>query len=242
MEQEFTQQAETEQQQEQQPQEAENSGMQELQEQGEQQAQQPQQQEDEATLNWRKLRQEKEEREREAQEYKRQLEEMRQQQQGQQQTQQQQASPDPNDIPTWGEVQKYMEQYQKQVSNVTAETKLKQQYPDFDQVVNQNTIAKLRDQYPELAQGIANTNDMYAQGKSAYTLVKKLGLSPEQQQYESSKQQVQQNASTPRPAQGGSGQNADTPLSHAHAFSNGLDEQTKKQLYKEMKEAQKRRS
>lgn len=222
-------------------QEHENTGMQELQQeqdnQQEQYADEPQQ-ENSKEYNFRRLEQEKKEKERQLEEYKRRLQEYEQQKQTQKTTQQEQNELSPDDIPTWKDVQQYIAQHQKQISNQAAETKLKQQYPDFDQVVRQDTLAQLRDQHPELAQGIANTGDMYAQGKSAYTLIKKLGLVEDRQQ-EQQKQKVQQNAQSPRPAQSSS--HGDSPLSHANAFAEGLTEEVRNQLWREMQEAKKHR-
>lgn len=215
-----------------------NEGMQDLQQEQQHEEAQQESAENSKEYNFRRLEQEKREKERQLQEYKRQLEEMQQQQKKQQSQQQEQEELSPDDIPTWQQVKQYLDRYQKQVSNATAETKLKQQYSDFDQVVRQDTIAKLREQYPELAQGIANTGDMYAQGKSAYTLIKKLGL-VEDQQYDQQKQKVQQNAQSPRPAQSSS--HGDSPLTQANAFAEGLTEDVRRQLYKEMQEAKKRR-
>lgn len=54
--------------------------------------------------------------------------------------------------------------------------RLKSQYPDFDDVVNADTLALLEEQKPELANTIAELKDPYKIGVSSYEYIKALNL------------------------------------------------------------------
>ena len=68
-------------------------------------------------------------------------------------------------------------------------------------------------------------------------MVKKLGISEQVMVDNQGKATAQRNAAKPRPTASISPQQGETPLSRANAFANGLTEEMKKQLYKEMLEA-----
>jgi len=117
-----------------------------------------------------------------------------------------------------------------------AETRLKSQYQDFDKVVNAGNIEALRLAYPEIAQTINSTDDLYTKAVSAYTLIKKLGIHKEDT-FAADRAKAQTNAAKPRPLTSVKPQEGEGPLSKANAFAQGLTEDLKKQLYKEMMEA-----
>lgn len=135
-------------------------------------------------------------------------------------------------------VQARLENQQKQAYNMTAETKLRSKYPDFDSVVSPENVKMLRDAYPEIAATLASSPDLYAQGLSAYTMIKKLGII--QPSYDRDKEIAIKNSMKPKPLTSVEPQNAESPLSHANAFANGLTEDLKKQLLREMNEAAKK--
>jgi hypothetical protein len=96
----------------------------------------------------------------------------------------------------------------------------------------------LRAAYPEVAATINSSSDLYNQASSAYTLIKKLGIhNPDA--YKAEKAIVQENAAKPRPTASLSPQTGDSPLSNANAFANGLTDDVKKQLYREMLDSMK---
>ncbi len=129
----------------------------------------------------------------------------------------------------------------EQQSNVTAaEVRLKTLYPDFDKVVSRDNIEQLRASYPELAETLnASSTDIYSKAVSAYTLIKKLGISPNEDAYQQDKERALKNAVKPRPLTSISPQQGDSPLSKANAFANGLTDELKAQLRKEMYAAMK---
>jgi hypothetical protein len=129
-----------------------------------------------------------------------------------------------------------LKQYQQQSVSSLVSTRLKMEYPDIEKVVTKENIEVLAAQYPELASTLSSSTDLYNQGVSAYTLIKKLGIMPEDN-FQNDRIRTQLNANKPRPLTSISPQQGDSPLSHANAFANGLTDELKSQLYKEMIEA-----
>lgn len=130
--------------------------------------------------------------------------------------------------------------YEQVSDQLRTETRLKSQYADFDKVVNQENIEVLREKYPELADSIANSSNLYNKAVSAYTLIKRLGIAVEDN-YSQDRELAQKNSSKPRPLSSVAPQQGDSPLSRANAFANGLTDELKAQLRKEMEEARKYR-
>ena len=54
--------------------------------------------------------------------------------------------------------------------------RLQRQYPDFSQVVNNETLLLLEEQDPELAKSIADTNDPYKIAIQSYKYIKAMGI------------------------------------------------------------------
>lgn len=128
--------------------------------------------------------------------------------------------------------------YESRSNELAIESRIKSSYADFDQVVNSGTVEALREQYPELAQTINSSSDLYNKAITAYTLIKKLGLVPDQD-VQQEQAIAQKNLLKPRSLSSVSPQQGDSPLSRANAFANGLTEDLKKQLHREMMEARK---
>ena len=129
-----------------------------------------------------------------------------------------------------------MNSYQQQSSTVWAQNRLKGEFQDFDSVVTRENIKLLEQTEPELASTLVATQDPYAAGKSAYKLLKSMGIYKEDA-YVGEKKRAEDNSSKPRPTQSISPQQGNSPLSHANAFANGLTPELKKQLYSEMMNA-----
>jgi phage shock protein A len=137
-------------------------------------------------------------------------------------------------------LEEQLKQYQQQTTEMSAETRLRTQYPDFDAVVSKDNIDQLRQNYPEIANTLNTSNDLYSKAVTAYTLIKKLGIQSEDP-YKSDRELAQKNAAKPRPLTSIAPQQGDSPLSHANAFANGLTDDLRKQLHKEMVDAMKSR-
>jgi hypothetical protein len=125
----------------------------------------------------------------------------------------------------------------RQLEAQVIETRLRSQYPDFDKVVNADNIAVLQAKHPELTAAITLTpgKDIYATAAAAYTLIRKLGIAPEDEFVED-KAIAQKNAAKPRPLSSMSPQSGDSPLAHANAFSASLTSERKAQVWKQMQE------
>lgn len=200
--------------------------------------------------NYRELRKAKESAERERDEMRRKIEEM------QSAAQNVQSKPDPSDdevelqpddIPEWRHVNKYIKKLEVKIDNYekrqtidSAENRLKSQYPDFDNVVSSENVEALRQQYPELASTLHYSKDVYAKAVAAYTMIKRLGIARDDS-YDSDRERALKNSNKPRPLASVSPQQGDTPLSRANAFAEGLTDELKEQLRKEMNEAMKYR-
>lgn len=153
----------------------------------------------------------------------------------------------PDDLVEWRVVQKKINQLeqkfsqaQQQTQEHTVEARLKAQYADFDQVVNKDTIETLRLTHPEIAQTINESTNLYSKAVSAYTMIKKLGIIPDAD-VKRDMQRAQANISKPKPLASINPQQADSPLSHANAFANGLTKELQEQLRKEMMQAMRER-
>ena len=125
------------------------------------------------------------------------------------------------------------EQAQK-TQQVTAEARIRSEFPEFDKVVTEETLYILRTQFPELASSINANPDLYSKAKAAHQAIVKLGLAPD-----SSTEQVilDKNQAKPKPISSIAPGQGSSPLSQANAFANGLTDELKKQLYKEALDA-----
>lgn len=125
---------------------------------------------------------------------------------------------------------------QQQLQSLIVELKLKSEYPDIEKVVNEDTLAMLKEQEPEIAASLAANPDYYKKAKAAYKMIKNLGLYTEDNSA-AERELVQKNAAKPRPLSSISPQTAESPLSRANAFAQGLTPELKRQLNKEMEDA-----
>lgn len=130
-----------------------------------------------------------------------------------------------------------LNEYKKKSSEETTEARIKAEYPDFDKVVSRDNIEALKNNYPEVAHTLNSSNDLYATARAAYTLIRKLGISPEVNPYEADKDLAQRNSVKPRPLASVSPHQGDSALSRANAFANGLTDDVKEALRKEMFES-----
>ena len=131
-------------------------------------------------------------------------------------------------------IRKEFNAYKQQSTAATVESRLKAQYPDFDRVVSKENINVLREAYPEIAATISSNPDLYSQAVSAYTLINKLGIIPNDVKLKST-HRIMKNAEKPLPSTSlSSERTSDSPLSKAHAFAGELTDEEKSALYEEM--------
>lgn len=130
---------------------------------------------------------------------------------------------------------KKLRQEMKRIEEGMIETRLKSQFPDFEKVVNNDTIAQLREQHPEIASMLVSTTDKYAQAAGAYKFIRNMGIYQDQS-HQQDRQRVQTNAAKPKPSNA-IGSHGNTPLSQANAFANGrVSKEEKQRLWEEMQQ------
>lgn len=131
-----------------------------------------------------------------------------------------------------------LSKYETKTNEERAEAALRSKYADFDKVVSRDNIDLLTEAYPELARTIHSNNDLYTKAVSAYTMIKKFGIYQESP-FTSEKALAMKNVAKPRPLTSVSPQQGDSPLGRANAFANGLTDDLKTQLLKEMQASRK---
>ncbi len=135
-------------------------------------------------------------------------------------------------------IKKYEEQLQ-QYSMMQQEQQVLNKCPDYYAIVNDDSIALLREQDPDIAATLASNPDLKSKAIATYNIIKKMGITaaPVAQPYSQDIERIQKNASKPKPLASVNPQQGDSPLSRANAFANGLTDELKDQLRKEMAES-----
>jgi hypothetical protein len=131
-----------------------------------------------------------------------------------------------------------LKNYQSQTKEVAVESRIKAAFPDFEKVVSSENVELLNYQYPEVAESLRDTKDLYSKAAAAYKIMKTFGIHKDI--YEDDRMKAIKNSQKPRPLASVSPQQGDSPLSKANAFANGMTEELKAQLRKEMNEARRR--
>jgi hypothetical protein len=134
-------------------------------------------------------------------------------------------------------VQKQLNKLKEEVRLANIKSQIQSQYPDFYSVVTNENVKILQEKYPTIANSLNSSSDLYSTAASTYTLIKELNLNSQARAYDTEKQVVHANAAKPRPLASVSPQQGDSPLSRANAFANGLTEELKVQLRREMEES-----
>lgn len=131
------------------------------------------------------------------------------------------------------ELKKQYKSIVEQTKSYTGEQRFMAENPDWQKVMTLDNIQALSAAYPELSRSINSATDVYEKAKSTYTLIKRFGIY-EEEPYSAEKERALSNAAKPKPLASISPQQGDTPLSRANAFANGLTDDLKQQLRKEM--------
>lgn len=115
--------------------------------------------------------------------------------------------------------------------------RLRTKFPDFDAIVNTDSVKYLKENEAALAKAIYSLGgDSYEKGLAAYKIIKSSGWVPEGKDMED-KARMEQNSKKPMSVQAVRKQGA---LADANRFTNGLTPELKKALQQEMAEARKR--
>ena len=137
-------------------------------------------------------------------------------------------------------LEKQLRENEKKSYQMTAEARLKANYPDWEKVISDENLERLKQEDPDLMASIQYNPDPYSQYAAAYKAIKRQGIYKEDK-YVADRQRAEQNANKPRPLTSVNPQQGDSPLSKANAFANApLTEELKKKYWREMQEAMKR--
>ena len=137
------------------------------------------------------------------------------------------------------ELERQIKEYQQQSTQQTAQARLKSQYHDLEKVVNDENIRRLQQEDPDLAQSLQYNPDPYTKYAAAYKAIKRMGIYQDDT-YDAERQRAQTNVNKPRPLASVSPQQGNSPLSKANAFANGLTDELKSKLIREMQDARKK--
>lgn len=124
---------------------------------------------------------------------------------------------------------------QQQMEQLIIESRLRAQYPDFDQIVTKDNLEALSSQHPEITQTLRSSTDLYSSAATAYTVIKNLGLSYHQGAPAMSKEKetIQKNMAKPKPIGAVGSQQGSSPLSRANDYGQ-LTNEMKDKLWAEM--------
>lgn len=132
--------------------------------------------------------------------------------------------------------QKIVEQYLQKKEAETVEDRIQAKHPDFNDVVNEDSISFLKQNHPEIAESLnALKSNPYKQAKAVYDAVKALVPRQSTQTLVEKKKAVE-NSQKPMSVQAAPKQSA---IGKVHMFENGLTPELKKQLWEEMQQAKK---
>ena len=135
-------------------------------------------------------------------------------------------------------VKSQLKQFGSQSRETALESKIRANFPDFNEVVSAANVKRLNEEHPDIAEALRDTPDKYKMASSAYSIMKKFGIHKDMM-YEEDKMKAIKNSQKPRPVASVSPQQGDSPLSKANAFANGLSKDLQKQLLAEMAAARK---
>jgi hypothetical protein len=131
------------------------------------------------------------------------------------------------------ELKRQNQQILSQTKNFSGESRFMAENPDWQRVMTVENIQALSDAYPSLARSVNASSDVYEKAQATYTLIKKFGIYSDTP-FEADKKRALDNIAKPKPLTSISPQQGETPLSRANAFANGLTDELKMQLRKEM--------
>ena len=159
-----------------------------------------------------------------------------------QQTQKQPTQPDPDDdepYVTPRKLEKRIHDLETQLKAKDAESvedRLRYKYSDYDEVVSTDNVEYLQQHDPELVMSIQRlSDDPYKQATAAYKLLKKTDYYMNKGSVED-KNKAENNSRKPVSVQSVRKQGV---LSETNRFANGLTNDLKKSLWKEMQQARK---
>ena len=116
----------------------------------------------------------------------------------------------------------------REQEDAQGEALARQEYSDYDAVVNPENLERLRREKPRIFDAIKNSSSLYGKATMAYSHLKLMMGSPDHAQAQA---KIKENAAKPRSTHSVA---PDRPLHHAHNFENGLTPDIQKSLLAEM--------
>ena len=136
-------------------------------------------------------------------------------------------------------MEQQLKRYQAQSEEVAVEARIRTQYPDFEKVVSKENVEILNERFPEIAKTLRDTPDIFSKAAAAYSVIKNFGIHKDVVSRDNDRARTIANAQKPRPLTSVNPTQGDSPLSKANAFANGMTDELKEQLRKEMYAARK---
>lgn len=130
------------------------------------------------------------------------------------------------------DTKKQFEQYNQQSELTNAEIRLKSQFNDFENVVNEENLERLKYEKPSLYRTIMANNNVYDRGYAAYELIKHSGIVDNR--YEAVDKRIEDNKAKPRSASNAAPQQANSPLANVGDYDRRvLTEERKKEILRQ---------
>lgn len=126
-------------------------------------------------------------------------------------------------------VREALEAYDAKRREEETPQRIKARFQDFDSVVTTENVEKLRALEPDVAKALSLISDVEAQAVAAYKYIKT--FVPQAMENQASRERIQKNAEQPKSL---SAAVANSPLSQASTFEQGLTPELKKQMFAEM--------
>ena len=129
-----------------------------------------------------------------------------------------------------------VEETMKKQHNDTAEERIRQRYPDFDDVLTNQNIEYLRKNRPNLVKSVLANSDPYAQAEAAYELAK--AFCPQNDESRENMKKIEENKQKPISSNAVKKSSA---LDNAHAYTSDrvLGKEGRDFYYKQMQESKK---
>lgn len=126
------------------------------------------------------------------------------------------------------ELNNQVQHWQMYSEDVTARLQLNSEFPDFNDIVNEQNINEFKRDHPEMKAAIENGDTLYNRGKLAYKLIKTFNKQQQTNNYNNNI--VNANAAKPMPSVSVQGHNT-SPLAGVHAASNEQSHLAAQQMY-----------
>lgn len=138
------------------------------------------------------------------------------------------------------ETEEKLEKQAQYFASVTAETRLKSQFNDFDTVVTKENLEKLAQTKPSLYRTMMSNPDLYDKGYTAYEMIRGSGINSTE--YEAEDNRINSNKTKPRSVSAAAPQAQEAPLARAADYDRRvLTEERKEQLRRQVEEAKRNR-